>query len=493
MQPKHWGSSAAETFRIGIQARRLRQAAIIVCSVLVGVTAGVGAAQAENQGGATRAGKPIDVARQDAYVLVAGRRLPYLYAISLDAALDPVNDGTANAIVARSKVALDQLDGRPLGDPANLVVSEDGRTVYVVNHHGAIDNAEFLQHGGRGAIAVLDVQRALDPANDRTTNALLRHMDSGGFGSLGVVLLTDTLVLNNAEGYLTEDGGNRITFVDRRTGSLRHTVELALGSPDHDCPDYPVPYVSPHGPPRDLAVLSPDASWGCFPNPNGLALGRTRDGRAYLFSANGGTGDVSVINLARALEGDPLAEVARVPVQVGPWGIAATPDGHHVIVANGGSQRERRSGNTLSILDVDRASRGASDSEIARVLVGTDDPNVQTHPLMPSVTPDGRWVVVPNIRTDNVSIVDFQLALSGEADAEVARIPLVRADERPARPKGSAITPDGRYALISGGPRSEPLSEEPGHLYIIDLRERRVVATVTGVGNDPYGVAIVYL
>lgn len=434
----------------------------------------------------------VEVAAQSAYVLVAGRRLPYLYAISLEAALDPTNDGTSNAIIGRSKVALDRLDGRPLGDPANLAVSEDGRTVYVINHHGAIDNAEFTQHGGRGTVAVLDVDEVLDPRNDGTANALVRHMDTGGFGALGVVLLPDMLVLGNAESHLTEDGGNRITFIDRRTGSLRHTVELALGSRGSGCPDYPVPYVAPYGPPRDLAVLSPDPSWGCFPDPNGLALGRAGDGREYVFSANGGTGDVSVIDLARALEGDPRAEIARLALQVGPWGITATPDRRHVIVANGGSQRERRSGNVLSIVDVDRARTGSADAEVARVLVGTDDPEEQTHPLIPSVTPDGREVIVPNIRTDNVSIVDLAMALSGNTDAEVARIPLTRADGRTARPKGSAITSDGRYAVISAGPRSEPLSLEPGHVYVIDLRSRRVVATVTGVGNDPYGVALVY-
>ena len=61
------------------------------------------------------------------------------------------------------KVAADALDGRLLGDPANLAVSEDGRTVYVVNHHGAIDNASFRQHGGRGQIAALDVDALLEP------------------------------------------------------------------------------------------------------------------------------------------------------------------------------------------------------------------------------------------------------------------------------------------------------------------------------------------
>jgi YVTN family beta-propeller protein len=95
------------------------------------------------------------------------------------------------------------------------------------------------------------------------------------------------------------------------------------------------------------------------------------------------------------------------------------------------------------------------------------------------------------LRADNVSIVNLELALAGDPDAEVARIPLVRADGRPARPKGSAITRDGRYAVISAGPSSPPFSQELGYLYVIDLQSRTVVATVTGVGHEPYGLAVV--
>jgi DNA-binding beta-propeller fold protein YncE len=414
-----------------------------------------------------------------------------LYVVSLDAALDPANDRTSKAIVGRSKVAIEATDGRLLGDPANLAVSEDGRTVYVVNHHGAIDNETFRQHGGRGQIAILDVDDLLAPANDGTATALRRHMDSGGFGALGLVLLPELLAIGNAENHLTEDGGNRINLLDRRTGSLRGTVELALGSPGFPCPDYPVPYVPPYGPPRNLAVRAPSPSVGCFPNPNGLALGRASNGSSYLFSANGGTNDVSVIDLARALRGDTRAEIGRIPAQVGPWGITATPDRRHVIVSNGGSQRDATVGNSLSLIDVDRASTGAAGAEVARVRVGTDDPAAPSHPLIPSVTPDGRDIVVPNVRADNVSIVDLARALAGDPGAEVARISLTRPDGRPARPRGSAITADGRYAIVSGGPSAPPFSQALGHLYVIDLRSRAVVATVTGVGHEPYGVAIV--
>ncbi|MBT8487840.1 MAG: YncE family protein, partial [Gemmatimonadetes bacterium] len=331
----------------------------------------------------------------------------------------------------------------------------------------------------------------LEPGNDRSSTALERHIDSGGFGSLGIALLDDLLVVSNAENWLTEDGGNRVTFLDRQTGSLRATVELALGNPGHPCPDYPVPYVAPYGPPRDVAVLSPDPSWGCFPDPNGLAIGQASDGARYAFTANGGTDDVSVIDLGRVLRGAPDAELHRIPVQRGPWGITATPDGRHVIVSNGGSQLDGTAGNTLSILDVDRARVGASDTEVARVLVGTDDPSSETHPLIASVTPDGREIVVANIRAHNLSIVSLERVFAGDPDPEVARIPLTRADGRPARPKGTAVTPDGRYAIVSGGPGLRPYSQEVGSLYVIDLRSREVVATVTGVGNDPYGVAVV--
>jgi YVTN family beta-propeller protein len=123
------------------------------------------------------------------------------------------------------------------------------------------------------------------------------------------------------------------------------------------------------------------------------------------------------------------------------------------------------------------------------VRVGTDDPNGQTRPFIPSFTPDGKEIVVPNFRANNVSIVNLA------SRSEVARIALTRPADpdgmvRPARPKGSAVTADGRYAVISGGPRLNQFSAS-GTVWVIDLRTRMVVATVTGVGNDPYGLALV--
>jgi hypothetical protein len=437
-----------------------------------------------------------EVLADDTFILATGRRDPRIYAIDLEQALKPENNNTPNAIVSRSKVALDRLDGRPLGDPANIVVSEDRKTAYIVNHHGSIDNNEFLQHGGRGNISVMNIWKMIERQNDDTAEALERHIDSGHFGSVGLVLLPDMFIIGNAESHLTEDGGNRITFVDRRTGSLRGEVELALGDPGFSCPVFPVPFVSPHGPPSPVPLLSPDPAWGCFPDTNGITLGHGSDGKHYLFAANGGTNDVSVIDLEQALAGKKTPEIARIQTQIGPWGIATSPNGRWIVAANRESQQVAFEGNTISIIDVDLARIGNPNAEVARVLVGTSDPNVQTRPFIPSFTPDGKLIIVPNFRANNVSIVDLALALAHDPGAEVARIPLTRPPEADgqvlaARPKGSAVTSDGRYAVISGGPRTT--FEPSGTVWIIDLRTRTVVGTVTGVGNDPYGLALVEL
>jgi YVTN family beta-propeller protein len=431
----------------------------------------------------------------DSFILATGRRDPRIYAIDFKAALRTPNDRTPNAIVSRSKVQVDRLDGTPVGDPANIVLSEDRRTAYVINHHGAIDNAAFLQHGGRGSVSVMDVQKMINPHFDNTDAALEQSYDSGYFGAVGLLVLPDVLLVSHSENWLTEDGSNRISLIDRKTGGRVGQIEMALGHPGHACPDFPVPFVSPTPPPV-VPFLAPDPQFGCWPNPEFLALGNGSDGRTYLFSGNAGTEDVSVMDLQSALAGVPVVEVApRVPVQTGPFGIKASPNGKLIAVTARESAKVDFEGNTMSIIDVDRARAGAPGAELARVRVGTDDPAGQARPFTLAWTPDGSTIVVANYRTNNVSIVDVRRALAHLPGAEVARIPVTRLMDpdgivRPGNPKGTAITSDGRYAVVSGGPRLAPNAPPSGTVWVIDLRSRQVVATVTGVGNDPYGLTI---
>ena len=431
---------------------------------------------------------------QETFILATGRRDPRIYAIDFNAALKSRNP-SPNTIISRSKVLPDRLDGTPLGDPANIVLSADKRTAYVVNHHGAINNAEFLQHGGRGSISVMDVKTMIRPSFDNTDHALEQSYDSGYFGAVGLLVLPKLLLVSHSENWLSEDGSNRISLIDRNTGGRRGQIEMALGHPPHACPDFPVPFVSPTPPPV-VPFLSPDPGFGCWPNPEFIALGQGSDGKTYLFSGNAGTNDVSVMDLEQALAGEPVVEVApRISVQAGPFGIQASPNGKLIAV----TARERADidfqGNTISIIDVDLARTGSPNAEAARVRVGTDDPNGQTRPFTLAWTPDGREIIVANYTSNNVSVVDVARALAHDPHAEVARIAVVRPLEPdgtvlPSNPKGTAVTASGKYAVVSGGPRLAPDVPPSGTVWIINLRSRAVVATVTGVGNDPYGITI---
>lgn len=429
------------------------------------------------------------------YVLATGRRDPRIYAIDLGAALSPSNNNTPNAIVSRSLTSPRRLDGKLLGDPANIVLSDDQRTAFVMNHHGAVDNAEFLQHGGRASVAVMDVSKMLSGRYDNTDAALEHDFDGGWFGGVGLVILPRLILASYSETWLSEDGSNRIGLIDRRTGGLVGQIQMALTGPGtrqltSPCPGFPVPFVSPTPPPA-VPFLSLDLAFGCWPDPEGLALGKGSDGRTYLFSGNAGTEDVSIMDLEKALAGNPVVEVApRIPVQSGPFGIKASPDGKHVAVTSRESNRVDFEGNTISIIDVDLARLGLPGAE-TRIQVGTSDPAAGARPFTVTWTPDGKSIIVANFRTNNVSIVDLGRALAHRPDAEVARIELTRPDGKPARPKGSGITADGRYAIVSGGARQPANAPPSGTVFVIDLKTRRQVATVTGVGNDPYLLTVV--
>lgn len=441
----------------------------------------------------------------DPFVLATGRRDPRIYAIDLEAALSPKNNNTPNAIRSRSLTSPRHLDGRRLGDPANIVLSDDQKTAFVMNHHGAVDNAEFLQHGGRASVAVMTVRKMLDRRLDDTDAALEHVFDGGWFGGVGLVVLPDLIVAGYSEGWLSEDGSNRIGLIDRRTGGLVSQIEMALVGKGtrqltSPCPDFPVPFVSPTPPPQ-VPFLSLDLKFGCWPDPEGLALAHGSDGKTYLVSGNAGTEDVSIMDLDQALAGVRVVEVApRIPVQTGPFGIKASPNGKFVAVTARESNRVDFEGNTISIIEIDRVIANARlRTPIAgpetRVRVGNDETEKTggARPFNVAWTPDGKSIAVANFRTNNVSIVDLKRALAGShpLDGEVARIPLTRADGAPARPKGIAVTSNGRYAVVSGGARRPPTDPASGTLFVIDLRTRTQIATVTGVGNDPYGLTIV--
>lgn len=434
------------------------------------------------------------------YVLVTGRRDPQVIVIDLAKALVPANNGTDRAIVSHARVTRDVEDqGQSVpaaGLPSNIVIPPEGRVALVVNHGGNATPTAVagFQHGHMGQVAVLDLRAALDPANNGTTNALTALIPTGHFGPVGLAVTPDRrfALVSNSEGNDREDGARHLSVIDLRLGSVTQTVELALNlsggkqpqSPGKSCAELAAnPSLAPRGLPH------PD--FGCFPDSNGVGISARHGG--FAFVANGGTDDVSVIDVQAALAGTPGAEIARIPVERGPWGLAVSPRGGLVAVTNRESAEVPAEGSTISLLDVDRAIDGGRDTEVARVQVGTDDSTRPSRPFGLAFTPEGRELVVANFRTNTVSIVDVRRALAKGLDggnaAERARITLITpaGTNGDPRPRGVGVTPDGRYAVVSGGAVN---ASGGGVLWVIDLAAARVVATVIGVGNEPYMLAI---
>jgi len=97
---------------------------------------------------------------------------------------------------------------------------------------------------------------------------------------------------------------------------------------------------------------------------------------------------------------------------------------------------------------------------------------VGLNPLIPSITPDGLFVLVPNRNSNDVSVIDTRV------DSVVRTI----ADVGP-QPHGSAVTPDGRFLYVScenvtaAVPPHHPTvgSKNPGFYTLIDLGTWSVV------------------
>jgi DNA-binding beta-propeller fold protein YncE len=441
------------------------------------------------------------------YALVTGRRDPKVIIVDLAKAMDPANNATPKAIVSRVRVSPDvpaiepsRVDAKFIGVsrvPAqalpNNIIAPPGGKAYVVDHAGISRPADVesgMPHGYPGALTVLDVKKALDPANNNTTNAIDAIYPSGGWGPAGVIVTPDGkyAMVANSESAGNEDGAVEIGVIDLGKKALVRILRQAMGSgghlaqtAGHSCAEIALnPALVPH--------ISPDPNWGCFPDANGLAYSPRHGG--FVFSANEGTHDVSVIDVGKAIAGAPDWETFRIPVERGPWAIAASPDGGLVALTNRDDDETDEAGRFISLIDVEKAIAKAPDAEIRRVLVGTDDPKGESHPFGLAFTPDGSRIVVANDLAANVSVVDVAKAVKGDAQPEIARIavtPPPNAGTRP-RPRGVAVTPDGRFAAVSGG---EPNAKAGGTLWLIDLQAMKVVGTVTGVGNEPYLLAIV--
>ena len=258
---------------------------------------------------AAACGGSDDGSQAKEYLLASGRWDNTVIVIDVTKAIDPANNATSNAIVNRLRVTPDvdasgsgRLDTPASGQPINVVVAPDNRHAYVVNHSGRTTPSQTAvsQHGWPGSVTVVDLAKATDPANNGTLIAVEGYIDTQDFGSTGFAITPDQQYAAQAhsEGPGTEDGARYLSIIDLNRNIIVRQVQLAFGSPGFPCP------------PPTIARASPDPTFGCFPASNGVTISPL--GGGTIFTANGGTGDVSVISLQKALAGDSGAELGRV-------------------------------------------------------------------------------------------------------------------------------------------------------------------------------------
>lgn len=410
------------------------------------------------------------------YFLASGRWDNIVSVIDLKKAIDPRNDATPNAIINKLRVTPDiTVKGETVvssGQPIIVTIAPDQKRAYISNHSGMTAPAKALefQHGHPGLVVVLDLKKALDPALNGTLGAVEKFIDSEGFGATGFAVIPNSGygALAHAEQKGNEDGGRHINFVDLKRGKVAFRLKQAYGDPGFECPTDPVPH------------KAPDPNFGCFPDTNGVTASPI--GGGLIFTANGGTDDVSVISVERALRGLAKPEVGRVPMQAGGFGVSTSPDGTLVAHASRESAQTGVEGNTVSLIDVKKARKNPAKAEVARILVGTNDASVGTRPFVAAFTPDGKRLVTTQFRSNNVDIVDVSKALKGKK-ATLKRITLETPDGGPSVPRGVAITADGRYAAITGAVKTGPGSSV---VWILDLETYEVKGRVTQVGNESY-------
>jgi DNA-binding beta-propeller fold protein YncE len=159
-----------------------------------------------------------------------------------------------------------------------------------------------------------------------------------------------------------------------------------------------------------------------------------------------------------------------------------SPDGKLVAHASRESAQTDIPGNTVSIIDVEKALSDPAKAEVARVLVGTDDKATPTRPFVAAFLPDGQRILSTHFRSNNIDIIDVAKAIVG-GPATIRRIELKTPGGEPSRPRGIAITPDGKYAAITGAPKGKPNSSI---VWVVDLASYEVKGRVTEIGNESY-------
>jgi YVTN family beta-propeller protein len=247
--------------------------------------------------------------------------------------------------------------------------------------------------------------------------------------------------------YVACEGSNSLVIVD--LASRKVMAEVKVGRQPHGVclnPAETVAYVTNRSSDTvsvvDLATNKVTGTIAVGDEPHGIATDVSGD---TLYVANGATQDVSVIDAQSA------KEVKRLSAARGAWGVERSPDGKFVYVAN----------NLSHFVPF----RTTSMSEVT--VIDTETRNVVNRIRVPETnlvqgvafSPDGEFALVTMLRTKNVvpmtRVVQGWVITNGLAiiwnDGRVDEVLLDEPNSYFADPTDVVITPDGKYAYVTGG------------------------------------------
>ncbi|HJY85792.1 MAG TPA: beta-propeller fold lactonase family protein [Candidatus Acidoferrales bacterium] len=241
--------------------------------------------------------------------------------------------------------------------------------------------------------------------------------------------------------------GNTITVLNLREGKLKTTFDLGSYTQPHGLAvsgDGSRVWVTCEGAQSVLELDAPTGkilkAWKTNQQTSHMVVPTPDEKKLYL--TNIGSGSVSVINRS-------TDAVATIPTGAGAEGIAISPDGRQVWVAN-------RAANTLSVMDT------ASDKVVASLESGG------RMPIRVKFTLDGKQVWVSNARSNAVAVFD---ASSRHLLATIAV---------GAVPVGIEMAPDGKRAFVA--------NTNDNQVTVLDVPARKLLRTFS-TGTEPDGMA----
>ncbi len=257
---------------------------------------------------------------------------------------------------------------------------------------------------------------------------------------------------DNRHVFVTNQKDNTVSVIDAVAGQSVVAI-LAVGKTPTGVavsPDGSSAYVANHGD-DSLSVIHIDmeelsnstvTSFAVGKNPAGVAVSPDGD---YVYITNEGDGTVSVATVSEIETYDetifPLAiKLAPSPdTQLRmPYGVAVSPDGSYVYVANGGD-------GTVSVATVSEIDT-YDETNVPRVIPLKSPANVQLMPYGVAVSPTGDYVYVSNSRKGRKGTVSI-IHRSVEADADVhSKVGKVTVGKKPS---GIAATPDGNEIYVT--------------------------------------------